>query len=72
MPQGIAARIKWHYDNKKYCNIFRRFSKNSKGYIVAYSEHFVLLQQAGEFVLDGYVIFPVESIIALRYNNNDK
>jgi hypothetical protein len=44
----------------------------SNGYIVDFSDNFVLLQETDDFDVDGYAIFPIETIPEILYSNNDK
>ena len=73
---GLTEKIKNHCDNKKVCTIERKFKKTyltlRKGYIVDYSTEFVLLQEVDDFLIDGYLIFPLKSIAELRFNNKDR
>ena len=54
----------------------RQVGKNSveksNGFIVDYSENYVLLQQMNDFEVDGFEIFPIKSISKILYNDNDK
>ncbi len=72
----ILEKIKDHHTNKKFCKISRKVGKGafelSSGYIVDYSEHFVLMHHVNDFAIDGYLIFPIQSIKKVRLNNNDK
>jgi len=46
--------------------------EKSCGYIVDYSNNFVLLQETDDFEVDGYVVIPIQSISEIIYNTNDK
>ena len=46
--------------------------KKSNGFIVDYSDNFVLLQETDDFEVDGYVAFPIQTISKILYTNNDK
>ena len=46
--------------------------EKSNGYIVDYSENFILLQETDDFEIEGYVIFPVSTISKNLFSNNDK
>lgn len=73
---NITDKIKYHCANKKYCKIIRQVGKDSEmktnGYIVDYSDHFVLLQETDDFDIDGYVVFPIKTISEIIFNNNNK
>ncbi len=73
---NLKEKIKFHCENKKYCAIERKFGKTfltmKRGFIVDYSNEFVLLQEVDDFFIDGYLIFPLKSIAELRFNNKDR
>ncbi len=72
----VADKIKYHHDNKKYCKVQRQVAENTvkitNGYVVDYSDNFVLMQETDDFEVCGYLVFPVQTIAAIRLNNNDK
>ena len=72
----IKQQIKYHLDNRKYCKIKRKVGNDSfecsNGYIVDNSTNFLVMQEANEFEISGYLVFPISSIVQIRYNNNDK
>tara|TARA_Y100000588_G_scaffold380555_1_gene464627 strand:+ start:3076 stop:3636 length:561 start_codon:yes stop_codon:yes gene_type:complete len=72
----IIEKIQHHLSNKKYCKIIRHFNQTdmaiAKGYIVDYSENFILLQNTDDFEIDGYSIIPIETIKDILLSNNDK
>ncbi len=72
----IKQQIKYHLDNKKFCKVKRQVAEDSfefsSGYIVDNSEEFVLMQEADDFRVLGYLVFPISTITQIRYNNNDK
>ena len=76
MLMTIKQSIKYHKDKKKYCVVIRKLSdgstENSKGYILDYSPSFILMQEVYDFIVMGYLVFPVSSIDKIRNNNNDK
>ena len=69
-------KIKDFYENQKFARITRKVTPKtemiSRGYIVDYSDKFVVLQVTDDFKLMGFEIFPVQSIVKIRYNKNDK
>jgi len=69
-------KIKYHLDNKKYCKIKRLIDQTSiefaKGYIVDYSDNFLLLQETIDFEIDGYSIIPMNTITEIIFSNKDK
>ncbi len=72
----ITQQIKYHLDNKKFCKVKRQVAEDtfeySSGYIVDNSSNFLLMQEADEFRVLGYLVFPVSTITQIRFNNNDK
>ncbi len=70
----IADKLKLHLNN--YVKIFRTVAKGieetSSGYILNFSDDFVLLQEAGDFTILGYLILPVKQIKKIRHNKYDK
>lgn len=72
----LKQKLKYHLDNKKLCKVKRKVSDDSfeysDGYIVDCSEHFVVMQEVYDFMLLGYLVFPISSITEIRFNNNDK
>jgi len=72
----IKDIIKKFYENKKFARITRKISNGnefiSRGYIVEYSEKFIVLQETEDFQLLGFCIFPIQTLSKIRYNNNDR
>lgn len=72
----IKQQIKYHLDNRKYCKIKRKVGDDSfeysNGYIVDNSANFLLMQETNEFKILGYLIFPISTIVQIRFNNNDR
>ncbi len=48
------------------------FKGNSKGYILDYSNSFLLLQEVDDFRVLGFLIIPIETISGVRFNKDDK
>ncbi len=69
-------KIKYHLDNKKYCKIKRLINQaeieNAKGYIVDFSDNFVLLHETDDFQIDGYSVIPTNTISDILFSNRDK
>jgi len=69
-------KIKFHLDNRKYCKIKRLINKteieNAKGYIVDFSDNFVLLHETDDFEIDGYSVIPINTISDILFSNRDK
>ncbi len=72
----IKQKIKYHCTNKKYCQIKRKVGGdkflNSEGYIVDFSREFIVVQEVNDFRVLGYYIFPISTVVDIRYNNMDK
>ena len=71
----ILKKIEGYKNNGKYVRLTRErgeFQDVARGYIVGYSSDYLLLQTTDDFTLNGYSIFPVNTIIGLRHNKNDK
>jgi hypothetical protein len=73
---NIIEKIRHHHDNKIYCKVKRQVAKGifekSNGYIVDYSDKFILLQETGDFEICGYLVFSIETISNLTLNASDK
>jgi len=72
----IKQQIKYHLSNKRYCTVKRKVGENSfefsSGYIVDRSNNFLLMQEADEFRVLGYLVFNISAVSLIRFNNNDK
>lgn len=72
----LTEKIKYHHTNKKYCEIRRQVgintSEKSMGYVVDYSDNFVLLQEINYFDICGFLAIPMKTITDLQFNNRDK
>jgi hypothetical protein len=70
----ISEKLKLHLGN--YVKITRTVAKGvdqtSSGYILDYSDDFVLMQEAGDFTLHGYIVLPVNQLKKIRHNKYDK
>ena len=73
---NVSEKIKYHCENKKYCKISRKVGKHAyektHGFIVDYNESFVVVQENHDFLICGYLIFPLTSISKIGFNRNDK
>ncbi|MFK7773851.1 MAG: hypothetical protein AB8F94_17000 [Saprospiraceae bacterium] len=72
----IQKKIDRNFREKKYSRITRKISKKetviNSGYILDYSDSFILMQEVSDFTLMGSCIFESSKITNLRYNKNDK
>lgn len=72
----IKQKIKFHKDNKYYTRISREVGEGyielNRGYIVDYSKDFIIVHETDDFKVLGYIVFPINQIKELRYNNDDK
>ena len=73
---NLLSKIKKHCKLKRYCKILRevdgKFANSLGGYIVDYTKEFLVLQECNDFLLKGFKIIPLNTIIEIRYNQNDK
>lgn len=72
----ILRQIKDHFEKQKYTRITRGikndFEEILRGYILKYSEDFILIKEEGDFKFQGLHIIPIKTIKAIRYNSSDK
>jgi len=72
----MKDKIKDFYKNQKFARITRIIGDDwdeiSRGYIVDYSNDFVVIQETDDFKLLGYNILPIKDFKNIRFNNNDK
>jgi hypothetical protein len=72
----LRTKIHYHKTENKYCTVKRQVgldtTMNTAGFIVDFSESFILMNVVIDFTLDGYQLFPMHTIIEIRCNNNDK
>lgn len=73
---SIYKQIKRHFKKQHFVKIARQISSYhppmDSGYIVAYNDDFVVLQEVYEFKLNGFYVFPIHQIVGIRYNDNDR
>lgn len=76
--QEILTKIREHCSNNLYARISRigkansKFSEVSRGYILDYSNDFLLFREEEDFLFTGLNIIPIKYVKAIRYNANDK
>lgn len=46
--------------------------KHTRGYILKNSKQLVLLEETDDFEALGYLVFPLSSLVSVRFNNNDR
>ena len=72
----ILEKIKYNHQNKIYSKVYRKVGKGntvrSNGYIVDYSESYILLQETFDFEIGGYLVIPINTISKIVLNANDK
>ncbi|WP_299111615.1 hypothetical protein [uncultured Winogradskyella sp.] len=72
----INKKIQKHFDNRLYARIKRGikgdFEEILRGYIIKYSEDFILVKEEDDFEFRGYQIIPTYTVKGIRYNDNDK
>jgi len=72
---GIQEKIEYYRRNKHCIHVERKkddFTGSSQGYIVDYSEGFLLLQLVNDLRIDGYQIVPIYTINKVRFDRTDK
>ncbi len=74
--QHMKEKIKHFYENQKFAHIKRKITKGwnelSRGYIVDFSDDFLVMQESDDFRLLGFDILPIKYFKKIRYNKNDK
>ena len=69
-------KIKDFCENQKYTRITRQVAEKAKefsnGYIVDYSDNFIVMQMTDDFELFGFEIYPIQSIKNIRNNKHEK
>lgn len=68
-------KIEKYFKQKKFARITRSISKYNKpierGFVVDYSDDFIVLQESDNFRLLGFIVLPNSTIKEWRYNAND-
>lgn len=72
----IRNKIEHHYNERKFSRISRRVAKDwnevTRGYIVDFSDRFIIVQLTEDFRFAGFNILPIDQIEKIRYNKHDK
>jgi len=72
----IHDKIKFHHDNKRFARVTRQVADDcmevSRGYIVDYSENFIILQETDDFKVFSYLALPIAQISTIRFNSHDR
>lgn len=72
----IFKKIKNHCENKLYARLTTGkkddYESVINGYILKYSEKFLLLKEEDDFKFCGFQIIPIKTIKNIRYNLNDQ
>lgn len=72
----LKKTIESHVKNKNYVQVSRGFKSETfdfiKGYIVAYSDDFIIIANIYEFTFSGFNCIPIGTITNIRRNKNDK
>ena len=73
---AMKERINDFFENKKFARITRQVSEISfeisRGYIVDFSNDFIVIIETDDFNLLGYSILSIKDIKEIRYNNHDR
>ena len=71
----INKKIQKHFNDKLYARITRGikndFEEILRGYIIKYSDDFILVKEEDDFQFRGFQIIPTYTIKGIRYNKND-
>ncbi len=73
--EKVIAKLEKHLSEKRYVRLTRKkgdFDGISTGFVLAKSDDFILLQETDDFRILGFHIFPIDTIIHVRYNEVDK
>ncbi len=72
----LSEKIQLYLDNKSHVKVIRLVGKDteetSRGYILYYSNDFILLQETDDFSVLGYIILPVIQIKDIRFAKNEQ
>lgn len=72
----LTDKIAVHRKDKRFSKVKREVAKNTfesnEGFIVDYSADFIVLQEIDDFVIRGFLIIPLKTIVEIRLNNKDK
>lgn len=72
----IQKKIERNFKEKRYSKITRKISKKeaviNEGYILDYSDRFILMQEEHDFTFRGFWILESSKIKKFRYNKYDK
>lgn len=72
----MYEKINHFYEKQKFARITRKVAEDwnevSRGYIIDFSNDFVMLQECNDFKLTGFNILPIKGFKKIRYNKYDK
>lgn len=72
---SLLEKIEYHQRKKHCVNLEREkdsFKGSSCGFILDFSQDFVLLQTVDEFRVEGYQVIPTYTISRVRFDRSDK
>ncbi|MBP6576879.1 MAG: hypothetical protein KA232_06635 [Chryseobacterium sp.] len=64
--------IQKHIDKVNFVKVSLFDDSSIFGFIVKYSDEFLMIEEAGDFSLDGIKIIPYETVRSIRHNKFDK
>lgn len=75
IKSSILDKINDFTIKRKYCKISRSVNKEElsykKGYIIDSSNDFILFKEVDDFVIRGFLVFPIHHVSKIRRNKND-
>ena len=75
IKSSILDKINDFTTKRKYCKISRIADKEElsykKGYIIDSSNDFILFKEVEDFIVRGFLVFPIHQVSKIRRNKND-
>ena len=72
----MKKKIKQYFKNQKYARFTRLLANEhddtSRGYILDFSEDFIVLQETDDFLAKGYIILPIKYCTRVSSDKHDR